>query len=305
MLSDASAKLVIAVTSDAEPELAREVVVEPGASIVVGRDPDAELFLDDARVSRRHLRIRARRGSALVEDLGSTNGSFLNGRPVTRDVLRVGDRLVVGTTVLEVREVRAPMMAPAHEDHDPARSTMHDAAPWLSGQLEEIPTFVILQVLASMRKSGLLVVRGDAVAQLWLRDGDVIHATIPRIPAQNSQKSLFRALSWKNGSFELLPDERTPSPTLRDVHTQQLLLEGHRQLDELERLASKLPRPDARVVLRTDALDAARPIEAELVALARARPTWSELLDHSAATDLDVAEALLALLIRGVLAIEA
>ena len=64
---------------------------------VLGRDPDLELFLDSASVSRRHALIRVTGEEATVEDLGSKNGTFIADRRVesaTRladgDVIRVG-----------------------------------------------------------------------------------------------------------------------------------------------------------------------------------------------------------------------
>jgi transcriptional regulator with GAF, ATPase, and Fis domain len=70
-------------------------------SVVVGRDPDVDLSIDDRRLSRRHCRLfRGARGW-LVEDLGSTNGTLKNGEPLTpasgpRE-LGEGDRLDLGT----------------------------------------------------------------------------------------------------------------------------------------------------------------------------------------------------------------
>jgi pSer/pThr/pTyr-binding forkhead associated (FHA) protein len=58
---------------------------------------------DDTFVSQLHARVFQRESQAYVEDLGSTNGTYLNGnRVATATPLRRGDRLQVGSTVLEV-----------------------------------------------------------------------------------------------------------------------------------------------------------------------------------------------------------
>ena len=79
----------------------REVVVE-GGSLTIGRATDNDLVAVDGQVSRHHGRIDGRRGTLVYTDLASTNGSSVNGVPVTEVVLGVGDRLEVGDTVLVV-----------------------------------------------------------------------------------------------------------------------------------------------------------------------------------------------------------
>jgi hypothetical protein len=95
--------------------VARLVIVEPkerrgatfplGAEITVGRDPASTITIEgDTFVSSLHLRIYDADGQAMVEDLGSTNGSFHNGtRLVGARLLHPGDRVQVGYTVLEAQ----------------------------------------------------------------------------------------------------------------------------------------------------------------------------------------------------------
>jgi FhaA, N-terminal domain/FHA domain len=85
----------------------RDVVVE-GGSLTIGRAVDNDFVAVDGRVSRHHGRIVGRRGTLVYEDLGSTNGSRVNGEPVTEVVLGVGDRLEVGDTALVVEVAGAP-----------------------------------------------------------------------------------------------------------------------------------------------------------------------------------------------------
>lgn len=74
--------------------------------------PDVDLDADDpeAKVSRRHARITLREGQYFVEDLGSTNGTFVNrGRrlaPGVRQALNDGDEIIVGKTFLRFRKVK-------------------------------------------------------------------------------------------------------------------------------------------------------------------------------------------------------
>ena len=84
---------------------AGRVVELDGRPMTIGRAPDNVLVLADSRASRHHARIDARRGSLVLTDLGSTNGSWVNGRRVESIALGQGDRLRVGTTELLVETV--------------------------------------------------------------------------------------------------------------------------------------------------------------------------------------------------------
>ncbi len=73
----------------------------------IGRTRAADLVLGDPEVSRRHARLESHNGVVYVEDLGSSNGTFLNGRRVTEAIeVREGDEIDVGTTRLVVASVR-------------------------------------------------------------------------------------------------------------------------------------------------------------------------------------------------------
>ncbi len=68
--------------------------------MVIGRLPGCEVVLDDPNVSRRHAELRREDGQVLISDLGSTNGTLVNGQPVTAARLADGDRITLGRTTL-------------------------------------------------------------------------------------------------------------------------------------------------------------------------------------------------------------
>jgi len=68
----------------------------------LGRGPRADFVLDAALVSRAHCRLLVEADELVVENLGSTNGTFVNGASVERATLRDGDRLRVGRVELTV-----------------------------------------------------------------------------------------------------------------------------------------------------------------------------------------------------------
>lgn len=71
-----------------------------GGACVVGRHPTADFVLDDPLVSRRHLRLHQVGGRWEVRDLGSTNGTALNGRLIRHAFLSDGDVIRAGDTEL-------------------------------------------------------------------------------------------------------------------------------------------------------------------------------------------------------------
>jgi hypothetical protein len=70
--------------------------------LVIGRGPGADIGLDDDTVSRRHARLVLRDGSWTIEDLGSLNGTAVNGTTVGRARLRPGDHVRIGEQLLEI-----------------------------------------------------------------------------------------------------------------------------------------------------------------------------------------------------------
>jgi len=69
--------------------------------ITIGRDVKSDFVVNDAEVSRTHVRLTVQDDGCLVEDLASTNGAFVNGRRITNaKVIRPGDVLGMGETVL-------------------------------------------------------------------------------------------------------------------------------------------------------------------------------------------------------------
>jgi Protein of unknown function (DUF3662)/FHA domain len=71
-----------------------------GDPVVIGRLPDCDIVLNDPNVSRRHVEVVRVNDAFVVRDLGSTNGTKLNGVPVRESYLSTGDSITVGSTTL-------------------------------------------------------------------------------------------------------------------------------------------------------------------------------------------------------------
>ncbi|HEY3163530.1 MAG TPA: FhaA domain-containing protein [Candidatus Limnocylindrales bacterium] len=93
------------------PDRSSRSVTFDGRPMTIGRAPDNGLVLRDGRASRHHARIVGRRGSLVLTDLGSTNGSFVNDRRVESIALGEGDRIRIGLTSIVVESIEAPEVA--------------------------------------------------------------------------------------------------------------------------------------------------------------------------------------------------
>ena len=86
-----------------EPAEHRGSQFDLGEELTVGRADGCRIRLDDSFTSQLHARVFSRDGQFFVEDLGSTNGTFVNGSKIAGPApLRRGDRLKIGKTTLEV-----------------------------------------------------------------------------------------------------------------------------------------------------------------------------------------------------------
>jgi pSer/pThr/pTyr-binding forkhead associated (FHA) protein len=82
--------------------------------VEIGRDAATNMPLDDDQASRRHARVSAQGDAAVVEDLGSTNGTYVNGQSVEGPrAVRPGDKIRVGLTVIELRTAQDVLRQPS------------------------------------------------------------------------------------------------------------------------------------------------------------------------------------------------
>jgi hypothetical protein len=83
-----------------------------GAGVTIGRLPDNAVIIDNPAVSGHHARVFRDGERVVLEDLRSTNGTFVNGRPVTRQVLQHGDRILVGKHELAYDQLAGDQLLP-------------------------------------------------------------------------------------------------------------------------------------------------------------------------------------------------
>jgi pSer/pThr/pTyr-binding forkhead associated (FHA) protein len=284
-----------------------EFPLRPHREIVIGRSSELDMVLVEDMVSRKHAKITTDDKTVSIQDLGSTNGTFVNGEKIRKVELKDGDRILIGTSIVKLvyvdgentnglseTEARSRMAVTANR-RPPTKS--------MSGSIEEIPLPDLLQLLSTSRKSGVLVLRSDGgVGKLYMRKGQIYFASIDDSFNMGPRKAIFRMLTWTPGFFELEPpDERAVLEELQDS-TEGLLMEGMRQLDEYQMMSQKLPPLTATISIPRPLEPKLRdlaPEELDVFQASLSADTLRTLFDESPLTDLTVAEKLKTLLDKG------
>lgn len=287
-----------------------------GQEIVVGRSSDLDMVLVEEMVSRRHARIRMQDGVIHIEDLDSTNGTFVNGEKIQATELREGDRVLIGTSILKVVSVgvEEPDSRRDLESVAVRRATARqrgpsyqpEEAPRMSGNLEEIPLPDLMQLFGTSRKTGVLVMRTESrIGRIYFDQGVVHYALIEGQAEVPPVKAVYRMLDWRRGMFQLDPPEERKFDEPLDSTVQEILMEGFRQQDEFNQLREKLPPLESRLVLRTPLeapLHELEPSHLDILQQALNSPSLAALLDRSSLTDLETAGIVMNLIQRSYLA---
>jgi tRNA A-37 threonylcarbamoyl transferase component Bud32 len=78
------------------------LVVPDEGAVIIGRSRNADICLDDQMLSRQHIRVESRQGAAIVTDLASSNGTFVNGEKIKETRLSTGDKIKIGNHIFHV-----------------------------------------------------------------------------------------------------------------------------------------------------------------------------------------------------------
>ncbi len=274
--------------------------------IVVGRANAADLILVEGMVSRRHARFAMQSGQLCVNDLGSTNGTFVNGEKVRGEhALGEGDRVLIGTSILKVVRSRSPKgTRPPPPDpaqiSDDKTSSRHRA----TGDLQEVSVPELLETFSANKRDAVLEVSSPAgEGVITIAGGKVEDCVVDRLPGAPPKKALLRALGFSKGTYAVRR-YRKPASRRLDEPVLELLVDGLFKLDELEVLRQKLPQKGKPLVLAkplVSSLSALDEADLDTLQLAYNLGDVDEVLDKSPETDAEAAERLLALLDGGYL----
>lgn len=284
-----------------------EYVLDDPTTVNVGRSSESELMLVEGMVSREHAKFELSAGHLAIADLGSTNGTFVNGERVSTRKLDEGDRVLIGTTILKVVFSRLPVGTkppppPSSRDMDDVQTQDRDQ---MAGNLDEVGVPELIEMFGSSRQRLVLELdSGDGVTRITIADGRLLDCRNKRLDKAAPLKCVLRALGYTKGVFAVRTFRAPPKPYPLDVPIPELLVDGLFKLDELQVMIRRLPKAGEPMVL-------AKPLIAPLsglderdldtLQLAHNLGEIDAVLDASLETDLEVAKRLLSLIEGGYL----
>ncbi len=137
----------------------KEITLE-APQLTLGRKPDNDEVIDNPAVSGHHARIVKEGNAFFIEDLNSTNGTFLNDSKVQKEKLKNGDRIAIGKHLLVFEEEVAPPPPPA-KDEGADKTMILDTAKQKE-LMKALGTVKTSAVAAKAERTGFLtVVTGD------------------------------------------------------------------------------------------------------------------------------------------------
>ncbi len=278
-----------------------------GGEIVIGRSSELDMVLVEDMVSRRHAKITVTGGQIFIQDLGSTNGSFVNGEKIKRARLAEGDRILIGTSIIKVvaaDAAGAPGDAKAQlENMAAGRRTSQVRT--MTGSISEVPLPDLLQLFSASKKSGTLVIRTDIhTGKIYLDKGRVVFSVVNENFDVSPVKSFYRIITWPEGTFDMEAPEGREFPNPIEMSTEGLLMEAMRQLDEVRRLGPDMPSLAAPIGIAGPLIPPLRdlsPDELDVLQLAHNCGQVEAVLNKSLASDLETSQILVKLIKAGYL----
>lgn len=247
-----------------------EFALDMNQELIIGRSSELEMVLIEDMVSRHHAKITTTQNEITIEDLGSTNGTFVNGEKISKCSLKAGDRILIGTSIIKLvyeqygdSEVPPPppMMGDVHvEDVTQAPQefglsssgriaqqghTVTSAAQSsvLSGNIEQLALTDLLQLLGSSKKTGGLFITSPQGAEgcIYLKAGRIYGAVINGHFEVPAVRAFCRLMMWTAGNFFLDSTATFEFENPVDETVESMLIESMRVLDEIHSLGDVPP----------------------------------------------------------------
>ncbi len=275
--------------------------------IAIGRHESNDIPLGSQKVSNFHAEILNEGAEVFIQDLRSTNGTYLNDQQVRRGKLRSGDCIRIGSHELIVN---------FKSDGLEKNSRRHPLSVGISGKLgsfqpgeairgpeDDAPLADLLITLSRDKSSVVLsMTKQDGQGRICVDKGRIVHAEAGKA---RGEKALYRIFDWEGATFEVL-DLPSNVPRSIELPTDTLITEGIEQLDGLRLISAKLPPPGLELQLREDcslSLSSFSPAEIEIFQSIIRYQTIEQVLDNSPFTDFGILNLIYALLRKKVFSI--
>jgi pSer/pThr/pTyr-binding forkhead associated (FHA) protein len=283
-----------------------EFPLPANTEIIVGRSSDLDMVLVEDMVSRRHAKISVNGDTVTIQDLGSTNGTFVNGERVERMTLTDGDRVLIGTSIIKLVTTDGappPQAQPKKRLEEVAAGRRTNQVRSMSGAIDEVPLPDLIQLFGSSRKTGVLVIKTDTdTGKVYLDHGSIVFASINDSESVPATKAVHRILAWRHGTFYMEPLDEIDLPVRIELSTEAALMEGLRILDEVGRFELPPMRSSIRLPSPLRArLRELTPDQLDVIQVAMSSTQLEAVFNNCPLADIDIAAALTVLLQSGYL----
>ncbi len=281
-----------------------EFPLRPNREIVIGRSSDLDMVLVEDMVSRKHAKITTTDAHVIIQDLGSTNGTFVNGEKIKKARLKEGDRILVGTSILKliVKSDDGGLDEAAARNQMQATAARGRRDSTMSGRIEDVPVPDLLQLFQTSKRSGVLVIKSEQTGRIYLRGGRVYYAVIGNNHDLGPQKAFNRMVAWEEGHFELGAPSDEEFMIELDEMPEALIMEALRQMDELREVRKKLPSLETVLELEQPIAPPLSDLDADhldVLQLVHNFGRHQDVLDQSEHSDLDTSRILQHLIRKG------
>jgi hypothetical protein len=280
--------------------------LERFARIGIGRHESNEIRLLSRAVSNFHAEILKENGALVIRDLGSTNGTRVNGARVERARITPGDSIQIGNNVLSLQ-----LRPPAGQEAPQPPVEVSGLAPGARGNLlppkahrvdRDYPIAELLRALGTTTEPlRVHLSRPGQKAELLFDRGRLFHAVSG---AASGEKALYRIFSWHEGSYSIEPCTNPAAwPASICLPLNAMIEEGLDHARELGKLIAELPPLALPLRLKEDCplpLTAHSPAEIEIFQAIIRHETIEKVLSTSPWTDLRVARLIRSLLAKRV-----
>ncbi|MGI5829926.1 MAG: FHA domain-containing protein [Bradymonadia bacterium] len=306
-----------------------EFALERNQELIIGRSSELEMVLIEDMVSRHHAKITTTENEVFIEDLDSTNGTFVNGEKISSCKLKEGDRILIGTSIVKlvyeeldssqpppppmssllaspmdgnvIDDVRPSSMpgrrtlSGGHTNHGGTQSGV------LSGLIDQVPLPDLLQLFGSSKKSGCLFITTatGTEGRVYMREGRVYGAVINNNFDVKSHKSFYRMMAWTSGNFLLDTTATAEFEEPIDESVESLMMEGMRILDEVGTIGDDVPPFDSNFTIPHPLEPPLRELDHDQLDVFQAvinHPTMEGILNNCPHSDLEIYRAIVHLL---------
>lgn len=275
--------------------------------IVIGRGGELDIVLVEDMVSRKHAKITTQQGKIVIQDLGSTNGTFVNGEKIKRARLKEGDRVLIGTSILKLMVADEGSNVGATKEElnaelDAIGRRQAHKADVTSGQIEDLPLPDMLTLLSTGKKTGVLEVKNDEHnGRVYLKGGRIFYAILDDNDELGPLKALFRMIALESGTYNLGPATAEEFMLELEEPTDQLVADAVRQCNEMKEIKTDLPEVEDMLAVPkplNPSLSALQADELDVFQLALNLGFFQSILDKSPFPDLRTCQVVKSLIER-------